>query len=51
MRRRGVEDHTSVLVGSIDEPNELRLVKHIFVADKGGYYEIDDGLPRHDASG
>ena len=45
------EDHTSILAGSIDEPNELRLVKHIFVADKGGYYEIDDGLPRHDASG
>lgn len=49
--RRNGDDHTSILAGTIDEPNGLRLVKHIFVADKGGYYEIDDGLPTHEATG
>jgi len=45
------EDHTSFLAGSVDEPNGLRVAKHIFVASKGGYYEITDGLPQHEASG
>lgn len=49
--KRSDEDYSAILAGSIDEPNELRLAKHIFVADKGGYYEIDDGLPQHEASG
>ena len=28
------------------EPTGLQLVKHINLADKGDYYEIDDRLPR-----
>lgn len=49
--RRDGGDHTAILAGTIDEPNGLRLTKHIFVANKGGYYEIDDGLPKHKAIG
>ena len=49
--RRGGADHTAILAGSIDEPNGLRLTKHIFVANKGGYYEINDGLPTYEAIG
>jgi len=49
--RRNGGDRTSVLAASVDEPNQLRLAEHIFVADKGGYYEIDDGLPQHEATG
>ena len=49
--RRDGDDHTAILAGSVDEPNGLRLAKHIFVADKGAYYEIDDGLPQFRASG
>ena len=45
------DDHTAILAGSVDEPNGLRLAKHIFVADKGAYYEIDDDLPQFPASG
>jgi hypothetical protein len=40
-------DRTSVLAGSFDKPTGLRGERHIFVPDKGDYYEIDDGLPCH----
>jgi hypothetical protein len=33
-------------VGSLDAPTGLTLSEHIFVADKGDYYEITDGLPQ-----
>ena len=42
------EDFTGLLAASVDAPNGLVMAKHIYVADKGGYYEIDDGLPQHD---
>lgn len=41
-------DKISVMAGSIDEPNDLKMEKHIFCADKGSYYEIADGLPQTD---
>jgi len=44
--RPASDDHRAVLAASVDEPNGLRMWRHIYVADKGGYYEIDDGLPR-----
>jgi hypothetical protein len=37
---------TSVLAGSLDSPTGLKAECHIFVADKGDYYSIDDGLPQ-----
>ena len=33
-------------MGALDKPTGLKLTKHIFVADKGDYYEIGDGLPQ-----
>ena len=33
-------------MGALDAPTGLRLGKHIFVADKGDYYDIADGLPQ-----
>ncbi len=39
-------DSIAVAAGSIDEPTGLKTIRHIFVADKGDYYEIDDGLER-----
>ena len=36
----------SVEAGVIDGPTGLRLASHIFVAEKGDYYMIDDGLPQ-----
>jgi hypothetical protein len=35
-----------IAVGSLDQPTGLRLARHIFVADKGDYYEIAGDLPR-----
>ena len=40
------EDTISVSVGSLDEPTGLKLAQHIFVADKGDYYDIQDDLPQ-----
>ena len=38
---------TSVAMGAFDKPTGTRLAIHIFVADKGDYYEIADGLPQN----
>jgi hypothetical protein len=35
-----------IWAGTIDGPTGLRLVGHIYVADKGDYYAIADGLPQ-----
>jgi len=45
-RRHGSEN-TSILAGSLDgDAGGIKLDRHIFVSDKGTYYEIDDGLPQ-----
>lgn len=41
-------DWTSVALGAIDGPTGLALERHIFVAEKGDYYAIGDGLPQND---
>jgi hypothetical protein len=40
-------DWTSVAMGAFDSPTGTQLKMHIFVAEKGDYYEIADGLPQH----
>ncbi|MEL7488446.1 MAG: GFA family protein [Pseudomonadota bacterium] len=40
------KDRMSVSLGALDQPTGLRLAEHIFVAEKGDYYEIADGLPQ-----
>jgi hypothetical protein len=37
----------SIMAGTLDGAHGLAGVGHIFVADAGDYYEIDDGLPQH----
>ena len=44
------KDRVAILAGSLDQPTGLEMARHIFVADKGDYYEITDGLPQHAAS-
>jgi len=39
---------TSVALGSIDGSSGLKLQRHIFVAEKGDYYAIADGLPQNE---
>jgi len=33
--------------GTLDTPTGVKFSAHIFVADKGDYYDIADGLPQH----
>ncbi|MEM8592692.1 MAG: GFA family protein [Pseudomonadota bacterium] len=40
------EAEISFALGALDGPTGLSLDKHIFVADKGDYYDIADGLPQ-----
>lgn len=37
-------DWIAVAMGALDTPTGGQLGKHIFVADKGDYYQISDGL-------
>ena len=39
-------DSISIFAGTLDSPDGLKLSAHIFVSDKGGYYDIADGLPQ-----
>ena len=39
-------DWIAVAMGAFDTPTGVTLAKHIFVADKGDYYTIGDGLPQ-----
>ncbi|MEE9375055.1 MAG: GFA family protein [Rhizobiaceae bacterium] len=45
--KRNESTTTSVLAGSLDGEPGLEMESHIFVEDKGDYYEITDGLPQH----
>ncbi len=40
-------DWIAIAMGAFEKPTGTRLGKHIFVADKGDYYEIGDGLPQN----
>ena len=42
------QDWTSVALGAIDSATGVELERHIFVASKGDYYRIADGLPQND---
>lgn len=35
----------SIFAGTLDAPTGLRLAGHVFVADKGDYYDIAPGVP------
>jgi hypothetical protein len=36
----------SISAGSLDQPTGLHLAEHIFVGEKGDYYDLADGLPQ-----
>ncbi len=41
-------DWIGVAMGAFDSPTDTRLAIHIFVAEKGDYYDIADGLPQNE---
>lgn len=40
-------DWIGIAMGAFDSPTGTQLALHIFVAEKGDYYEITDNLPQH----
>jgi hypothetical protein len=40
-------DWIGIAMGAFEQPTGARLNIHIFVADKGDYYDIADGLPQN----
>lgn len=46
----GAGVNMSIFAGTLDKAPELHLVGHIFCADKGDYYEIDDDLPQFEGA-
>ena len=44
---RKKHDWIGVSMGAFDTPTDTHLAIHIFVADKGDYYEIADGVPQN----
>jgi hypothetical protein len=43
-----LRDRIGVAMGALDTPSHTHLAVHIFVADKGDYYDIADGVPAFD---
>ena len=37
-----------IAMGAFETPHKMQLDRHIFVSDKGEYYEIADGLPQEE---
>ena len=48
--KRDGADSISIMAGAFDKPSGLKGESHIFVADKGDYYAICDGLPQFERS-
>ncbi|NRP19189.1 hypothetical protein LPJGGPFB_02443 [Ensifer adhaerens] len=42
-------DYTSIMAGAFEKPTDLKPGYHIYCADKGDFYGIDDELPKFDA--
>lgn len=41
-------DFIAIGMGAFDVPTDTLLALHIFVTEKGDYYDITDGLPQHE---
>ncbi len=41
-------DWISIAMGAFDQPTGTEMALHIFVAEKGDYYQITDGLPQNE---
>ena len=44
------DDKISIMAGALDGETDLQMGYHIFCADKGAFYEINDGLPQYPRS-
>lgn len=39
-------DKLGIAMGAFDRPTDTKIAIHVFVADKGDYYDIADGVPQ-----
>ncbi|WP_369426463.1 GFA family protein [Vibrio mediterranei] len=37
-----------IALGAFDKPTNVTLGRHIFVSEKGDYYQVNDGLPQNE---
>jgi len=44
------QDATGIIAGTLDSPNELRTMGHIFVGERLSFYDIADDLPQFEGS-
>lgn len=44
--RMNDEDGVGIAAGCLESPTDLKISKHIFVKDKGDYYQITDDAPQ-----
>lgn len=47
---RDGRDKLAVAAGSLDDSRDLHTIGHVYVAEAGRYYQIDDGLPQFSGS-
>ena len=40
--------YTAIAAGALDDPTGLKLEAHIYLADKGDYYAVDDSAAQHE---
>lgn len=43
--KRDDAPYTAIMAGTLDGDTGLRIAAHIYTADKGDYYALDDGIP------
>ena len=48
--KHNTSDEISVMAGAFEQPSGLKAEAHIFVVDKGDYYDITDDLPQFERS-
>jgi len=44
------QDATGIVAGTLDDTSSLKTIGNIFVAEKPGYYELNDDLPQFSGS-
>ncbi len=44
------QDATGIVAGTLDRPTGLKTMGHIFVGEKGDFYDLSDDLPKFEAS-
>ena len=49
MGPRGYE-YVYISAGTLDAPTAIKGAGHIWLSEKGDYYEVDDGLPKSEGS-